>query len=468
MGYGLISPGLRDEKGGVTCLGINILMALESFVGVLFGGMTGAVIFAKIARIQSFAHVAFSDPIVVRYGSGCIHRAKDHLDAAAADDSENVEEDDLSELPCPILEFRLVNTMWNQKGGEIMDAGVNLVVARLETMHEVDERMAKMKRKRKRKKTVRRKISYKQKKAISLFNVTDGRKTPRKGSFFQRVNDSAIASAIAAANADMPTTVDELEEAEEEQPYNRAAREEQERKEEEQEWEEEEEHERKEEEQEEPRLWRVVKAVQKQMSNRKSIVADVDISMAVDEGEGVENHRMAPRRIFSPLEVITDGHPFFRRTWNIRHVCNEHSPLLSSHIRAMIADNHGFWPRELNSYGAVREAINFHEIIVSFSGTANASGSSLYTQKVYSYVDMTIGYAFVNVLAKNNEGKLIVDASRLNDVKVQRGGSCAEPIRNKDAPNFAGYSNTTRAAGLQNHDEDDHDVDEKKETDDNV
>jgi hypothetical protein len=42
VGYGVISPGLASTTEGVTrCMGINVLMATESFVGVLFGGLTG-------------------------------------------------------------------------------------------------------------------------------------------------------------------------------------------------------------------------------------------------------------------------------------------------------------------------------------------------------------------------------------------------------------------------------------------
>lgn len=148
---------------------------------------------------------------------------------------------------------------------------------------------------------------------------------------------------------------------------------------------------------------------------------------------------------FFSLEVETDSHPFFRRKWNIRHVCNENSPLLSQSLRQRIEENDGYWPAELNNYDAIRKAINFHEIIVSFSGTANVSGSSVYAQKVYNYVDMVVGYTFANVLAKDKNGKLIVDGTLLNDVKPQHGGG-NEPIQCKDNPEFIGYSTSPAAA----------------------
>ena len=448
MGYGIIAPGLPATTVDQSrCAGINMLMAFESFVGVLFGGITGAVIFAKIARIQSIAPVAFSDPVVVRYGTGCIQVAKDQDTIGDIEISEVNEDEAALELPCPILEFRMVNTMWNQKGGEIMDAGVMLVVSRLETTHEVDKRIAKNKVKRKGKPR-----KPKQKKPVSLSGVS--RAMMAKGSLAQRFNQSAISSATAAANALVPKPTDsndgtdghEPQEDSDEhaQPFNRAQRE-----------------------AEAKQKREMEEAVQKEVHHRMSLVADaVGVTqpqgeVAVDEGVG--DHRLAPRRIFHTLEVQTDSHPFFRRTWNIRHVCDENSPLLPSSIRARIAENNGFWPSELNSYDAVRKAINFYEIIVSFSGTANVSGSSVYSQKIYQYVDMTVGYTFVNVLAKNKEGKIYVDTSLLNDVKEQRGGG-AEPIAEKDLPIFAGYSSS--ASALHADDEDIHD--EKKEGEDMV
>lgn len=62
-------------------------------------------------RIQSHAQVIFSDPIVIRYGSG-----------VRGDDGEHDgSEDESHKTPCPVLEFRIVNRLFNEVGGEIMD-----------------------------------------------------------------------------------------------------------------------------------------------------------------------------------------------------------------------------------------------------------------------------------------------------------------------------------------------------------
>jgi hypothetical protein len=96
-------------------------MAFESFVGVLFGGVAGAIMVGKVARVQSIAHVRFSHPICVRYGTGAMDQGV-----------EDCNEDDNAEcpgLPCPILEFRMINELSSEKGGEIMNASVIVVAS---------------------------------------------------------------------------------------------------------------------------------------------------------------------------------------------------------------------------------------------------------------------------------------------------------------------------------------------------
>ena len=95
---------------------------MESFVGVIYVGFIGAIIFGKVLRIHSRAQVEFSDPIVVRYGSGI------------ANDFQ-ISEDGM--IPCPVLEFRVVNKMYDEVGGEIMDANMNCVAILGAPLHKI-------------------------------------------------------------------------------------------------------------------------------------------------------------------------------------------------------------------------------------------------------------------------------------------------------------------------------------------
>ena len=93
-------------------------------------------------------------------------------------------------------------------------------------------------------------------------------------------------------------------------------------------------------------------------------------------------------------------------------------------------ENHGYWPEELNNYECVRESVSFSQILVSLHGTCNLSGAAVYAQKIYSSIDVSVGYQFVNILFRNRHaGMLTVDTNLINDVKEQEGGG-GEPFGN--------------------------------------
>jgi hypothetical protein len=121
--------GLWSVVDGVTmpseCGWIQFILTIESFVGVLFSGFCGAILFGKITRMQSQAQVVFSDPLVIRYGNGL--RCPSEEDSSSSDDEKN--RDSLEKIPCPIVEFRIINKKGNVFGGEIVDASITCVSA---------------------------------------------------------------------------------------------------------------------------------------------------------------------------------------------------------------------------------------------------------------------------------------------------------------------------------------------------
>jgi len=116
VGYGNIYPSLGSElssTGNVEMCGVlSFLCSVESFVGVLYAGFVGAILFGKVLRMQSRAQVQYSDPIVIRYGSG------------VANEFQLIED---GIIPCPVLEFRCINKLYDQIGGEIMEATMNCI-----------------------------------------------------------------------------------------------------------------------------------------------------------------------------------------------------------------------------------------------------------------------------------------------------------------------------------------------------
>jgi hypothetical protein len=116
-----------------------MFMAVESFFGVLYAGFAGAVMFGKINRILSKAKVVWSDPIVVRYGSGVDIENKDNDDGkkgsmkagilknnTTSSKEDEEDDDDDTQLPCPILEFRVVNQWYDRQGAELANASVTV------------------------------------------------------------------------------------------------------------------------------------------------------------------------------------------------------------------------------------------------------------------------------------------------------------------------------------------------------
>ncbi|KAL3776253.1 hypothetical protein HJC23_002973 [Cyclotella cryptica] len=73
VGYGSTYPALsteHDHEGDSRCAFISFLTSFEAFVGVIYAGFTGGVIFAKVTRITQRAKVKFSDPLLIKFGAG--------------------------------------------------------------------------------------------------------------------------------------------------------------------------------------------------------------------------------------------------------------------------------------------------------------------------------------------------------------------------------------------------------------
>ena len=99
----------------------------------------------------------------------------------------------------------------------------------------------------------------------------------------------------------------------------------------------------------------------------------------IDEEESGSS-KIVPRMVFTKLKLETSEHPLFKRIWRFKHIINQDSPLLTPEAQRAIMNNNGKWPWEWNNdYKAVRKAIRFNQMIVSFTGTSNISGGKLFT-----------------------------------------------------------------------------------------
>lgn len=389
VGYGHIYPNLAIQ-GSPRCLVINFFCTFESFVGVLFASFMGAVLMGKIARVQSFAPTTFSDPIVVRYGSGLLPSPTDDHTETSSQKSM----DSCKQIPLPMMEFRIVNRMHSAMGGEIMNCTLNVVASILESdaSDEVKE-MVLHKSHQKNKSAVMlgkagRMVTAPVRQAGSVASGTAKQVGKVAGSTVKQVGRATGTSKLVSGTAkqvgnvagSVTSSVSNVAGSMASGVTNQAGR-----------------------------MSTMLRASLVGIDEDKAYDPDDTFASRSSETSSVqsghappmkkqsssavalvdEGSTLAPRRIFTNLEVETPAHPFFKRVWNVRHVLDQNSPILTAKAKQMIANNNGFWPEELNTYQAVRDNLRFHEIIVNLTGTANATGNVVYCQKVYSFVDGT-------------------------------------------------------------------------------
>jgi len=255
-------------------------------------------------------------------------------------------------IPCPVLEFRIVNRLFDEPGGEIMDASLNVVAnvnARDADPVLIDAARSKL----------LRRYSYRRE---SYYN-----KSQPPSTIDSMMSDSmSDASGLASFDS---------------------------------------------------------RKSKKSSSLLTSFITRSN-QHAMDEDP---SSRLVDKRIFSKMEFEQCEHPFFKRVWVGRHVLNGESPLVRPRVKRLIKKNNGYWPEKLNNYSDIRGSLVFNKILVSLNGVSNLSAQEVYAQKIYDFVDMNVGYQFVNTLYKDVDGTLKVDTDLINDVRQQHGGG-GEPL----------------------------------------
>jgi hypothetical protein len=302
---------------------------------VLYAGFCGAILFGKVLRIQSHAQVIFSDPIIIRYGKSV---------ADGTDDGHSTDEErprGSRSHPCPVLEFRIVNRLFNEAGGEIMDATLN-VVANVDA-HDVDPALVD--------------IGHADHISYNL-NSSDGTN-----------HRNEIANAVSRAASDY--NVIGLQEG----PDSHAR----------------------------SGLHSSAHSFPKFLDPLHILFLRPPETQAIDEDPTA---RLVNKRIFSKLLIEASDHPFFKRVWLARHVLDEMSPILKPRVCRQIRRNGGRWPISLYNWNAIRASLQFNQILVSLNGVSNVSASDVYAQKIYDFVDVNVGYQFVNILYKDTDGTL--------------------------------------------------------------
>ena len=375
QGYGSTYPAVAHENDSRTnCLFITGICSLESFIGVLYSGFCGAILFGKILRIQSHAQVLFSDPIVIRYGNGLDQNSgvDAELDEGTPEDFGNKKrKPKIKRIACPVLEFRIVNRLFDEVGGEIMDATLN-VVANVDA-NEVDPVVSE------RTSSVRQDSSASKSFYFKRSGVQDSASV--RSASTTRSDHNGDENSQRTTGASLQSNTDTL--------LSRIA---------------------------------VRKFLDIAVASRHVHEAD----QHVIEHEDPSSH-LVSKHIFATMMIQAGEHPFFKRVWLARHVLDDTSPLLTPRTRRLIRKCDGYWPEHLNNYEGVRQSLKFNQILVSLNGVSNVSASDVYAQKIYDFIDVNIGYQFVNLLYRGDSDQLKVDVDLINDVREQMGGG-GEPL----------------------------------------
>ncbi len=183
----------------------------------------------------------------------------------------------------------------------------------------------------------------------------------------------------------------------------------------------------------------------------QSIIATALVVQETDQDEG--SAAGTPEgRVYYPLNLEPDNHPYFRRVFYFRHTLNARSPLLKHEVREKIK-REGCWDsKRCTHQDILGSLIDFHRIRLTFKGTAAVSNALVFAQKVYTIEDVYIGWQFGQIFYEkerswfrrlligskkkqaeeeddddDDDDKMMLDKRLIHDILPQQGGG-QEPI----------------------------------------
>jgi hypothetical protein len=427
VGYGTAAVALSYQNSSRTnCSLQTILASLEALSGTLFAGVCGAILFGKVLRILSHAQVIFSDPILIRYGKGV--RA-DNNDTECASSTTQEQQ----QLPFPVLEFRIVNRLNDEDGGEIVDASVQIVAKidhedkvldtgissgsidfdnnnnnnndnnnnidsecerqqddnRIEgvagddiSAHTIVGQMGKL---------FLEKIRQRQKSGTIISQSWHGGGGGNSAPFFASDStapcdtfDPNIETNISKSHhpynklfASMPPVFNNNtipsrnnQAASDNKETSMIGK-------------------------EDVPIHDIRSPLKRAITRQTSTsfvsgTASMNISTrnslllrSVMTANTTSKQTTMSHQQYYKINVESPEHPFFKRVWMVRHILDGHSPIVKHRVKMAIKRNNGCWPyNRFNTYTDIIDSLHFNHIIVSLNGVSNVSASTVYAQKI--------------------------------------------------------------------------------------
>lgn len=415
VGYGVVAPS-GDPDDDDNCYGIRFACSLFAFMGLLFNSLSAAIFFSKLERVLTRASVTFSSSACLEFGQAAAFTRgskgvygqfwmKNNSMRSLA--SINTEASKSSRPVCTVGSLGAIQEL----------AGAQSTVPFPFLEFRIVNDHANYKNRAIRNAAVTAMVQLDAKDAESIARGLSKRSNSAAGTFREYVTMASTTHSNSkeslTKNGQRPTSPTSNNE---NNPTRRA-----------------------------PSNHR-----QKRGGLTESIIAKAIIVQESDSGEGKGNGPEG--RVYYPLNLEPNEHPYFRRVWYIRHTLNAKSPLLKTEVREKIKAD-GSWDPTRSSYQDVLSSlVDFHRIRITFKGTSAASNSLVFAQKVYTIEDVYVGWQFGQIFYEKerwmwfrklwrgakmrdeheeedgaDDSNLMLDKRLIHDILPQPGGG-QEPI----------------------------------------
>jgi len=164
---------------------------------------------------------------------------------------------------------------------------------------------------------------------------------------------------------------------------------------------------------------------QRQVNKSKNLKkASTQLGVMQTERDKNEENTTTYNRKFHAIDIQPSTHPYFQMDWVAYHTLDQNSPLLKPRIRKMIEENGGYWPRELNNVVGIRRSLDeFEQLMLSISGTSQATGASVTARRTYNFDTIIVGYRFAEVIEYSKEKGFSINSKYINNLKEDYVGS---------------------------------------------
>lgn len=429
VGYGYISPStsasflenIEEFRDGGSCALMSFVLSFECLLGILAVSFAGAIIYGKLIQFQCVAKIKFSEVMVVKFGQGLKIPGDSVSSTCSAAESKNSR----NATPCPVLIFRIVNLLHENKFGDVVAANVHSVATvkkenslaqqengntqfrnAFQSRRDLMDGSMTMKLSQQIPFNRNKFVQSQKKNPIEPQKKVQGRpklNTPGQHHVvFKSSRQQDRPKSSKSSTSGQGSLVHKLQHILASKAHNSSAT------------------------GSSPRsvdgAETIVDSVEGRSSaTRSSLRSTTSANNTIITPPHVDQEKEIemPNLVFEKITLSPNNHPCFNASWRVIHTLDEKSPLLNKEVRNKIKKAGGFWPADLNNVEGLEKSIDFDQFLVSFDGLSKATGSNVYAHKVYKMDNLNIGYQFESILEQKPNGTIGVRADDIDKIKEQ-------------------------------------------------